>query len=519
MKKTPLGLISVFLLFISVVLTPGSFCHAFDISGDYKGFYQYYDPHRQNMVGHFTISVQQDGNRISGVIKEPRTSFGPQVPFLYSDFEGVIQGNEDIFNIDFVKVYRYKKNHTVHYHGEYKSINGEIQGEWNIGNYKGHFKISNVLPTPDLDFEQPDLLVVKPDYFSTAGNSKEAVKMVTVTTGTVSGFASDNVKIDVVYVNGQSAYLTTPTLKEQHVMHGNLVKFTYELPLQNGENPVSIKAVDINGNSKTLAFSMRPAGAGPVPQKGEVSMDNSVLYTQKYAVVIGIDQYNTWPPLECAVNDAKAVQRFLEGQGYRVITILDKDATRAGILKTMGYELPRLVNADDSVMIYFAGHGHTESLRDGGKEGYIIPVDAGTTDSFLTAISMRQLKSITQRIKAKHVLYIMDSCYSGLGFARSAGVSSDETDYIKKITSYRAVQMITAGGMNEPVIEENGHGLFTVHLLRALKGPADINKDGYITGSELGVYLRPLVTRKSGNQQTPNYGRFEGEGEYVFKVK
>lgn len=510
-------LLSLFFLLIN-----GKYVYAFDITGDYKGFYQYYDSKRDNIVGHFTISIQQNGNKIFGTIKEPRADFGPQKPYLYSDFTGIIEGSENSFTIDFIKTYRYKKSHTVHYRGNYKSFIGEVQGEWNIGSYKGNFKISNIASTPDFDIEQPNILIVKPDFISEEDSSKDqnkrGIKVVQLEPKEIVGFASDNVKVDSVSVNGEKAYINTPPLREQNIMRGNVVKFTSKINIVDGENFVKVEAMDINNNKKTLEFSIF-SSEKDWAQEQLVQTKISSLYRKKYAVVIGINNYNVWPSLECAVNDAISVKKFLEEQNYQVISLINNEATRPNILKTLGYKLPQLTERDDSVLIYFAGHGHTESLRDGGKEGYIVPFEAGTTDCFLSAISMRQLKAITQRIKAKHIMFIMDSCYSGLGFTRSAGLSSNENDYIKKITSYRAVQMITAGGMNEQVIEDKGHGIFTKNLLLALKGAADFDKDGYITGSELGTYLRPIVTKESGNKQTPNYGRFEGEGEYIFKVR
>jgi hypothetical protein len=60
--------------------------------------------------------------------------------------------------------------------------------------------------------------------------------------------------------------------------------------------------------------------------------------------------------------------------------------------------------------------------------------------------------------------------------------------------------------------------LFTGFFLKALEGEADINKDGVVTGSELGAYLRPTVSEASNQAQTPLYGRLEGEGEFLFFI-
>ena len=112
----------------------------------------------------------------------------------------------------------------------------------------------------------------------------------------------------------------------------------------------------------------------------------------------------------------------------------------------------------------------------------------------------------------------MDSCYSGLGLNRSLGVSPKIGDYLRKVSSMRVVQIITAGGKGEQVQEKAGHGLFTTYLLKAIEGEADFNKDDVVTGTELGAYLRPTVSNASNQAQTPLYGRLEGEGEFLLFV-
>ena len=62
---------------------------------------------------------------------------------------------------------------------------------------------------------------------------------------------------------------------------------------------------------------------------------------------------------------------------------------------------------------------------------------------------MNVVADISQRIPAKHILFLMDACYSGLAFARSAPISSQMPDYLNNITSARARQIITAGGAGE----------------------------------------------------------------------
>ena len=254
--------------------------------------------------------------------------------------------------------------------------------------------------------------------------------------------------------------------------------------------------------------------------KAATAQAEGKFYDKSVAVVIGVDQYEKWPPLEFAVADALSIKAVFEKAGFnKIITILDEQATQRRLLTVLGHELPQLVGREDRVVMYFAGHGQTEEQARGGKRGYIIPVDADTTNYFATAISMETIRGLSSRIPAKHILYVMDSCYSGLGLNRSAGLARSNADYLRKIASMRTVQIITAGGKDEQVTERDGHGLFTTYLLKAFAGQADTNRDLVVTGTELGAYLRPQVMQASDRRQNPLYGRLEGEGEVLFPLK
>jgi hypothetical protein len=246
------------------------------------------------------------------------------------------------------------------------------------------------------------------------------------------------------------------------------------------------------------------------------------LYSRRVAVIIGINEYERWPSLSGASNDGRRMAKFLRDQGWdEVIEVYDGDATRRRMLRILGTELPRMADENTLAMIYFAGHGQTETLPGGGKRGYLIPVDGDTDDVFSTAISMDTVRDLSKRTPAKHVYYAIDACYSGLALTRgiSRPGSGPPDVYLRKITSVPAVQIITAGADGEQAIEVGGQGLFTTYLLRAIQGEADFNHDGAVTASEVGAYVKPQVTNASRNRQTPQFGSMEGSGEIVFMLR
>jgi hypothetical protein len=236
-------------------------------------------------------------------------------------------------------------------------------------------------------------------------------------------------------------------------------------------------------------------------------------YQKSWAVVIGINDYQKWPKLHYAVRDAEDVVKHLHRLGFdEVIPLFDAAATRQNILRVLGDELYTKTMDNDRVLIFYAGHGQTQDLPGGGKEGYIIPVDGDEKDYYATAIKMGELQGLSNRLRAKHIFYVMDSCFSGL-LLRPRGEGREHT-------TARARQVLTAGSEGEEVFEVGGHGLFTKVLLEGLQGSADLDKSGYITATELYTFIAPRVLQESRNAQNPAFGRIDPElGEFVFVLK
>lgn len=244
------------------------------------------------------------------------------------------------------------------------------------------------------------------------------------------------------------------------------------------------------------------------------------FYSRRVAVVIGIDDYLDWPGLEGAEEDARRVARALRERGFdEVIELYGRQATRTRMMTVLGALLARRTDGQSLALIYFAGHGQTETLASGEKRGYVMPVDSHPDYVFATGIAMGTLRELSNRLPAKQVYYAMDSCYSGLGLTRGVAPRGDGDDYIAKLTSQRAVQMITAGSENEQVVERGGRGLFTTYFLRALAGEADFDGDGWVTASEIGTWVKPQVSAASDNRQTPQFGSLLGAGEVVFRAR
>ncbi|MCK4786086.1 MAG: DUF1566 domain-containing protein, partial [Desulfobacteraceae bacterium] len=131
------------------------------------------------------------------------------------------------------------------------------------------------------------------------------------------------------------------------------------------------------------------------------------------------------------------------------------------------------------------------------------------------AISMKDIEAYSLRIRSKHVLMLFDSCFSGSLFSLVRAVPEDITEK----SSLPVRQYITAGTEDESVPDRS---MFKRCLLLGLKGDADLTRDGYITGTELGLYLSDKVVKSTNRAQHPQYGKIRtpelARGDFIFHL-
>jgi peptidoglycan/xylan/chitin deacetylase (PgdA/CDA1 family)/uncharacterized caspase-like protein len=283
--------------------------------------------------------------------------------------------------------------------------------------------------------------------------------------------------------------------------------------------PLILEMLKAEGVKLVLWDGQTPPGEEPVLAAAEPS-----LYTDSWAVVIGINRYDSWPRLAYAVQDAQGIRDALvDTFGFdddHVITLIDGEATKARILEVLGDELPSRVGPEDRVFVFYAGHGATRVLPSGAQRGFVVPVDGDAERLQSTAISMSVLDDIQEGLSAKHVMFVMDACYSGVALTRSGGATGDPRRYLQEATRRRARQILTAGGADEQVADHGpgGHSIFTWTMLQGMQGAADLSGDGFITASELSSFVAPRVSALSA--QTPVFGNLVGSegGEFVFTL-
>jgi tetratricopeptide (TPR) repeat protein len=263
---------------------------------------------------------------------------------------------------------------------------------------------------------------------------------------------------------------------------------------------------------------------GAIVAAAAVAVSGAALHAQtfdhSYAVVIGINDYQypaKWPHLDYPEKDAKALADFLASQGFAVKPFYGLAARKQAILSYMQDTLAPKLTEHDRVLVFFAGHGHTETLG-GRKRGYIVPYDGELSSSL---ISMEEIQDESGFMgSARHQFFLLDSCFGGLlERPRDSVVDPGIPNYLQNVTDRIARQALTAGGENEQVVDNGpyGHSVFMDALLEGLKdGMADLNGDGYITFNELAAFVVPKASNKF---QTPAPGYLPGHelGEFWFR--
>jgi len=244
------------------------------------------------------------------------------------------------------------------------------------------------------------------------------------------------------------------------------------------------------------------------------------LYRQSHALVIGVSDYSEgWPRLPGVQKDVKAVSATLKGHGFNVEIVTNP--TRAQLYQAFSNFINRYgQKIENRLLFYFARHGHTRKLAYGEEMGYIVPVDAPNPSRnpqgfTVKAMDMQQIEVFAKRIQSKHALFIFDSCFSGSIFSLSRAVPAN----ITYKTAKPVRQFITSGSADENVPDES---VFRRQFIAALKGNADMDKDGYVTGAELGEFLQKRVVNYSRNSQHPQYGKIRNphldKGDFVFAL-
>ena len=111
---------------------------------------------------------------------------------------------------------------------------------------------------------------------------------------------------------------------------------------------------------------------------------------------------------------------------------------------------------------------------------------------------------------------VFDACFAGTVFDSRRALPPAA---VTRATALPVRQFLTSGDIGQTVSDD---GTFRSLFLSALSGDerADANGDGYLTASEMGLFLSARVTNLTQSRQTPRYGKLRDaaydRGDFVF---
>lgn len=250
----------------------------------------------------------------------------------------------------------------------------------------------------------------------------------------------------------------------------------------------------------------------------------------RYALIVGVGEFKHGiTPLKYSVRDAESFYQFALERGFNqkdIIFLTNEKATRDNIAKALD-KIQSMAREDDLVGIYFSSHG-TPPDKFGGV--HIVTYDTEVKPRervWHTAITETMFKDFIEKLRARRLVIILDTCYSngaynkvpgflppggkslgedegeGYGISKAFGKrllgakdivsEEDETPAptgSKDMTAYGKV-LISASGAGEKSWESNtlNNSIFTYYFLEGLK-----KKNGSV--KEAFSYSKPLVAER-----------------------
>ena len=249
--------------------------------------------------------------------------------------------------------------------------------------------------------------------------------------------------------------------------------------------------------------------------EGKTTLAKFTTDEKYYALIIGNNNYEKLEDLDNAVNDAKDLEKVLkEKYGFKTTLLIDEksDETENAIIK-----FTQNRDKNDNILIYYAGHGELIKKQ---KRGYWLPTDAGSTQDSKW-LSNNNIKDLIASSDAKHILLMVDSCFSGSlmrGSGENKSVEKLTPSAVERFKKLKTRLVMTSGG-NEFVADGIGNSknsVFAEPLIKALKDNNDV-----IRSIELFQTVQNYVINNA--DQTPNHSLIHGTGhnggEFLFFPK
>lgn len=256
-------------------------------------------------------------------------------------------------------------------------------------------------------------------------------------------------------------------------------------------------------------------------------MNQYKTFPQAYALIIAIAEYEGVNALPAIVTkDACDVANILIAENYcgyeesKVKILLNSEATLSNI-KNEIIKIAQKATLDDSVFIYFSGHGYNKSDAT-NPDCSLVPVDFDKPDEGM--LSATELSDLLSNINSERLLFIIDACHSA-GVATIKNFTANGTlgfsdKSLEKLSQGRGKVLIASSRDSETSIIMPGdqNSLFTKHFLSALKGDAGSSNEDVVRVFDIFSYLEKTVSVEAATRNHPQHPVFKSNLENNFPV-
>lgn len=243
----------------------------------------------------------------------------------------------------------------------------------------------------------------------------------------------------------------------------------------------------------------------PVTLKQATPLEfNDVEFGRYFALIIGNQDYLYLDDLQSPKKDALRIQQVLE-QRYGFSTVTLFNAGEKEILNAFN-DLYNQIGPKDNLMVFYAGHGNL-SQSSARKRGYWLPINA-EGDVLTNWISNNVISDHLDRIKARSILVVADSCFAGnLASENSAfllgGVNVNLTKQSVGVGISRRSRIVISSGGERPVLDgvQGEHSIFANALISLLEKNESVLREDMLF-AQVAVNVR-LQAKANKLEQTP----------------
>ncbi len=206
----------------------------------------------------------------------------------------------------------------------------------------------------------------------------------------------------------------------------------------------------------------------------------------KRALIVGINRYDNFNPLNSCVSDAEEMTKILscnddESPNFECVLITSPGpaSVRKAFLRRRWREL--FHDFKDDILFYFAGHGTPTEVG-----GYLVTQDGEPDDP---GLPMAEVVDMANNSSARSVLLVLDCCFSGWA-GNPAGLQNGNLE--GRALLRQGVTILAASRPTEVSAENGDHGVFTNLVIDALRGgAADLR--GRVSAASIYAYVEAAL--------------------------